>query len=335
MMLNPNAEFPLARQLRSPEGAPLGELSSFVSGLYFRGKKTYAEFFGKPPRGLPSALLISPCEGLRFLHERLTIERMRAWSQVPIDERNPRFTRPLVEHAVALKEAHGKSTRFVLLGSIATDKYVRPLLEVFGSSLLFPPAFVGRGDMSRGGLLLRAVRLRNELEYAPIERAARHGARPPRLPKPGRATLEVVILVGLPGAGKTTFFRERFAESHVHISKDNLRNNRRPERRQRELTERALMAGHSVVLDNTNASAEERAATIAQARKHSARVIGYFFDCSPRECLARNALREGRARIPQIGIYATAKRLRPPDRAEGFDELYVVRSLPDHRFRVG
>jgi hypothetical protein len=181
LVFNPNAQFALARELRSPGGVRLGPLYSFISGLYFRGKMTYAEHFGRPPPGLGPGLVISPLEGLRFLHEPVTLDRLRAWAGVPIDAANPRFTAPLLQHATALEQAHGASTRFVLLGSVATDKYVEPLTRVFGDHLLFPPDFVGRGDMSRGGLLLRAVRAGKELSYAPVEGARRHGSRPPRL----------------------------------------------------------------------------------------------------------------------------------------------------------
>jgi hypothetical protein len=152
------ATFPLAQKLHSQEGAPLGELFSFVSGLYFRGKMTYAEAFGRAPEGLTGGLVISPSEGLRFLHERITVERLRAWADVDIDERNARFTEPLIAHAAALDRAHGAHTRFVLLGSVATEKYVGPLSQVFGDRLLFPSDFVGRGDMSRGAILLRAAK---------------------------------------------------------------------------------------------------------------------------------------------------------------------------------
>ena len=348
-MFNPEASFPLARQLHSADGAPLGALFSFVSGLYFRGKATYAQAFGRPPPELSGGLVISAGEGLRFLHERVTVDRLRAWAEVDIDEQNPRFTEPLVEHAEALERAYGATARFVLLGSVASDKYVRPLTRVFGDHLLFPPDFVGRGDMSRGALLLRAAREGRELDYAPVEGAVRHGPRagsvarihrpaPARQPARGDAGagtgVVVVILVGLPGAGKTTFFQQRFAATHVHVSKDNLRGNRRPARRQQELVEEALAAGRSIVLDNTNAAAAERAATIEQARRHGARVVGYFFDCSAGECVARNAGRQGRARIPNVGIFATARRLAPPSAEEGFDQLYTVRALPGHAFDV-
>jgi predicted kinase len=152
----------------------------------------------------------------------------------------------------------------------------------------------------------------------------------------GETMPELVILIGLPGAGKTTFFAQRFVQSHAHVSKDNLRNNRQPasERRQGELIDAALAAGRSVVVDNTNATVEERAALIAQARRHGARVVGYFFDCTRAECLARNAARAGRARVPKVGIFAIARRLVPPARSEGFNDLHVVRPLAEHRFDV-
>jgi len=181
LILRPDADLPLAQQLRSPSGAPLREVFSFISSLYFRGKATYAQAFGRPPEGLDAALVISPGEGLRAVDEPLTLERVRAWSSVPIDERNASFTEPLVRDAEHLERGYGATTRFVLLGSVASNKYVRPLTRVLGDHLLFPPAFVGRGDMSRGGLLLRAVRAGTELDYAPVEGALVRGPRVRRL----------------------------------------------------------------------------------------------------------------------------------------------------------
>jgi hypothetical protein len=99
--------------------------------------------------------------------------------EVAIDERNQEFTAPLIDDAVALERAYGATTRFVLLGSVASDKYVRPLTHVFGDHLLFPADFIGRGDMSRGALMLRAAREGRELAYQPVEGTSRRGPRAP------------------------------------------------------------------------------------------------------------------------------------------------------------
>jgi hypothetical protein len=170
-LLNPEADFPLARALRSPAGAPLGSAFSFVSGLYFRGKAAYAREFGRTQNGLPAALVMTAGGGLCPLDEPVTLERLRGWATVTVHEDNPHFTAPLFRHAVGLLDAHDEATRFVLLGSVASKKYVAPLLEIFGDRLLFPSDFIGRGDMSRGALLLRAVRDRRELAYAPVGEA--------------------------------------------------------------------------------------------------------------------------------------------------------------------
>ncbi len=184
MLLRDGAAFPLARALRS--GAPLGEVFSFLSGLYFRGKATYARAFGRPPRGVAEALVITSGNGLLRLDERVDDARLRALAAIPIDVRERRYVEPLLRDALDLDRRCGARCRVVLLGSIATSKYVEPLQAVFGDRLLFPPAFVGRGDMSRGGLLLRCVRADRELDYAPIAGAVRHGARPARLPRLAR-----------------------------------------------------------------------------------------------------------------------------------------------------
>jgi hypothetical protein len=151
---------------------------SFLSGLYFRGKIAYARAFARPPQGIPGALVISPSEGLRFPEERVTADRLRAWAEVDIDLAEPRYTRPFLEHIEALARATRRRCNVVLLGSVATPKYVTPLLAAFADRLLFPADFVGRGDMSRGALLLRAARANHELPYAPVAGTERKGGRP-------------------------------------------------------------------------------------------------------------------------------------------------------------
>jgi len=118
------------------------------------------------------------------------------------------------------------------------------------------------------------------------------------------------------------------------VSKDLMRNHRRPQRRQEELIADSLAAGRSLVVDNVNAAVEDRAPIIAAARRHGARVVGYVFECTPSECVARNSAREGKARIPRVGIFAQAKRFVRPTPEEGFDELYTARPLVEHRFEV-
>src|SRR5260221_1049567 len=167
MILTPSAQFELERQLRSAHGAELGDVFSFVSGLYFRGKMTYARAFGHTDNGLPSALVMTAGGGICPLAERITLERLRGWAAVAIHEHNPHFTAPLFRQTSALLQAHDAATRFILLGSVASHKYVDPLLEIFGERLLFPADFLGRGDMSRGSLLLEAARAERALAYAP------------------------------------------------------------------------------------------------------------------------------------------------------------------------
>jgi len=169
------ASFPLALELRSKAGAPLGEVFTFTSGLYFRGKLTYAKAFG-------ATWVITPGAGLVEPDRRITPPVLDAWARVRVDLSDARYRRPLERDARALADRL-PGVEVVLLGSIASDKYVDLLLDIFGERLLFPVDFVGRGDMSRGGLLLRSARAGTELTYGPVHGAVRHGPRPPRLPK--------------------------------------------------------------------------------------------------------------------------------------------------------
>jgi hypothetical protein len=186
MVLSDRARFDLAVRLRNGQGVAIGEVFAFVSGLYFRGKLAYALEFARPPEpGAPitgsGALVITPTAGLRAVETAISIDALRAFAGVDIAANDPRYRVPLIASARVLAGEIGPDCDVVLLGSIASSKYVDALLGVFGERLLFPVDFVGRGDMSRGGLLLRAVRAEQELPYAPVAGAVRHGPRPPRL----------------------------------------------------------------------------------------------------------------------------------------------------------
>jgi predicted kinase len=146
--------------------------------------------------------------------------------------------------------------------------------------------------------------------------------------------LEIVLLVGLQGSGKSTFYRSHYAATHVLVSKDRFRNNRRPQRRQMQLIEEALKEGRSVVVDNTNPTVEDRAPIIVLARSYGARVVGFFLDSCLGDCLERNARRSGRERVPDKALYITLERLRKPRIGEGFDQLYQVRLTAEGRFIV-
>jgi len=186
MVASPNAGFALAQQLRSPGGAPLGDVFSFVSGLYFRGKLAYARRFARPPDpGDPvtagGILVITPNAGLRAADTPVTLASFTAFARVDVNLRTAAYRKPLEHSAKALLTAIGPDCEVVLLGSIASGKYVDLLLPIFGDRLMFPPHFVGRGDMSRGGLMLRCVAAGLELDYVPLSGAVRHGQRPPKL----------------------------------------------------------------------------------------------------------------------------------------------------------
>jgi predicted kinase len=145
---------------------------------------------------------------------------------------------------------------------------------------------------------------------------------------------ECVILVGLPAAGKTTFYQQRFAATHAHISKDLWPKSADKSTRQARELDDALAAGRAVVVDNTNPTAVDRAAVIAAARQHGARVICYYFTSTTRESMGRNRGREGKARVPDVAIFTTAKRLAAPVKEEGFDELYQVKIVEEDGFEV-
>jgi len=172
-VLSANAPFDLAVELRSGDGAALGDVFAFVSGLYFRGKLTYATRFGH-------AWVITPDRGLIPAETLITTDVLERFADAEISLENPAYRTPLETTARELASS-APDAEFVLLGSVASEKYVEVLGAVFGSRLVFPSTFVGRGDMSRGGLLLRAAAAGSELEYLPVVGAVRRGSRPPRL----------------------------------------------------------------------------------------------------------------------------------------------------------
>jgi hypothetical protein len=190
--MSPNATFALAAALRSADGAPLGDFFSFISGLYFRGKLTYARRFARPPDPANPLVgagvhVITPNAGLRRPDTLVTHDAVRAFARGDIDADNTKYRRPLEAGARMLLAEIGPDCDVVLLGSVASPKYVTVLTAIFGDRLLFPIDFVGRGDMSRGGLLLRQAREGVELAYVPVIGATVHGARPPKLPPLRRA----------------------------------------------------------------------------------------------------------------------------------------------------
>jgi hypothetical protein len=181
LILRETASFPLALALR--EGRlTLGEAFSFISGLYFRGKLAYARAFAQPPPDTPGALVITACGGLLPPEMPINREALCAISSAPVSISEQRYRLPLERDANLIAAHIGDNCEVVLLGSIATPKYVEPLLKIFGERLLFPAEFAGRGDMSRGGLMLRCARSGQQLTYVPVATAKRHGERPPKLP---------------------------------------------------------------------------------------------------------------------------------------------------------
>jgi hypothetical protein len=182
MILSDRAQFALAARLRR-EGLPLGEIFSFISGLYFRGKLAYAQAFAPPMNGDARSFVITAGGGLIPPETLFTTDMLREISSVPIEAKEARYREPLERDALKLRERLGAACDVVLLGSVATPKYVEPLLGIFGERLMFPAEFAGRGDMSRGGLMLRCARSGEELTYVPVATAMRHGPRPPKLPK--------------------------------------------------------------------------------------------------------------------------------------------------------
>jgi hypothetical protein len=179
LLLGGRGRFALAERLRQGEPVPLGEAFSFLSGLYFRGKLAYARRFARTVAGVAGIQVITSTRGLLPVDTPVTAEQLRGFADTAIHAEEPVYREPLRRDVTALHRAgeRGGAWDVVLLGSIATGKYVDVLLDVVGERLLFPTEFVGRGDMSRGALLLRAARSDTELAYASVAGAVRRGPR--------------------------------------------------------------------------------------------------------------------------------------------------------------
>jgi hypothetical protein len=181
MILSERAQFDLAKRLRNKQGAPIAEVFTFLSGLYFRGKIAYANAFARPIRGTSGVFVITPTRGLIDARMRIRLVVLREFAVVDIHENDPRYRAPLERDAQRLAKKIPPGGEIILLGSIATGKYVDVLLASLGDRLRFPADFIGRGDMSRGGLMLRCAVDRQELPCVAVAGAIVNGKRPPKL----------------------------------------------------------------------------------------------------------------------------------------------------------
>ena len=167
-LLQASSGFKLSLRLQSSQ-ATIAEVFSFVSGLYFRGKLAYASRFAHPPVGISGVRIITSSSGLLPPDYVASLDWLRATTKSSIDPDNPQYRVPVVRDAQLICSSLPQGARVVLLGSIATPKYVAPLVEVFGTRVFYPLDFAGRGDMSRGSLLLRCTRENRELSYAVLD----------------------------------------------------------------------------------------------------------------------------------------------------------------------
>lgn len=172
-LTSPDAKFEAARMYQSDEGVPIALAFAFMSALYFRGKIAYALHFARPALDDHGVYVIAPGFGLVPPDWRVTPERMKTMSKTPVDVRKRTYRKPLERDALALAKQLDDDAEVVLLGSVASGKYVDVLWPIFRDRLRFPAAFAGLGDMSRGGLMLRAVRADRELDYTTLD-APRH-----------------------------------------------------------------------------------------------------------------------------------------------------------------
>lgn len=192
-ILRPKAPSELARRLRTPEGAPLAEVFSFLSALYFRGKLVYARAFARPPISSAGVLLITATAGLMPDGALVRLSKLRGFSRVPISVKNRRYRSALLRGVTQLAREIGPNCEVVLLGSIATGKYLDILNQALGDQLRVPAEFVGLGDMSRGALLLRCVKEQRELNYISVAAASERCRRTGVAPETVQPPLETIL----------------------------------------------------------------------------------------------------------------------------------------------
>jgi hypothetical protein len=171
MLTRPEASFELARQVQIG-AARLGDVFAFCSGLYFRGKLAYASRFAEPPDGVSGVQIITSSRGLVAAETMIGTRDLHEFAGVPVQTKEPRFTGPLKQSIDTMSAL--RSSDVILLGSVATGKYADTLLPILGERLLFPAAFVGRGDLSRGALLLRSTADGKQLDYVPLLSTSPH-----------------------------------------------------------------------------------------------------------------------------------------------------------------
>jgi hypothetical protein len=192
-ILRPEARSELAQRLRTPEGVSLAEVFSFLSALYFRGKLAYARAFAQPPVPLSGVLLITPTAGLVPDGALVRMSTLRGFSRVPISIKNRRYRSALLRGVKQLAREIGPDCEVVLLGSIATGKYLDILNQALGDQLRVPAEFVGLGDMSRGALLLRCVKEQRELNYISVAVASERVGRRALAPEAVQPSVETIL----------------------------------------------------------------------------------------------------------------------------------------------
>jgi hypothetical protein len=179
LLFNSRAAFPLARAMHEGEAVAIGQVFTFLSGLYFRGKIEYARRYASPAPslGVPEIYVITANRGLISADTPITLEDLRDFARVPVDIREQRYAAPLKAHLESLDDGLAENDLVVLLGSVASGKYVDLMEPVFGDRLVFPAEFVGLGDMSRGSILLKSVASGEELQYQRVSGAIRSFAK--------------------------------------------------------------------------------------------------------------------------------------------------------------